>query len=214
MSELSNDLANAVAEGDIDVAKKLIHQALAEGATAQSIIDKGLTPGMDFVGRRFKECEMFIPEVLLSARTMQAAMDILRPLLTEKQASAVGTVVIGTVEGDIHTIGKDLVSVMMEGAGFKVIDLGIDVKPQGFVQAVREHKPDILAMSAMLTTTMPKFAETINALKEAGIRDRVKIMAGGAPVSLDFITRVGADGYGSNATAAVDSARSLMKGAQ
>ncbi len=210
MSELNNDLANAVVEGDIDVAKKLINQALAEGATAQGIIDKGLTPGMDCVGQRFKEGEMFIPEVLLSARTMQAGMEILRPLLTEKQATAAGTVVIGTVEGDIHTIGKDLVSIMMEGAGFKVIDLGIDVKPQRFVQAVREHKPDIVAMSAMLTTTMPKFAETVNALKEAGIRDRVKIMASGAPVSRDFVSKVGADGYGSNATATPDSAKSLM----
>jgi len=135
---------------------------------------------------------------------------ILRPLLAEKQAAGAGTVVIGTVEGDIHSIGKDLVAIMIEGAGFKVIDLGFDVKPQKFVQAAREHKSDIVAMSAMLTTTMPQFAETINALKEAGTCDRLKIMAGGAPVSQDFVDKMGGDGYGSNATAAVDGAKALI----
>ena len=135
---------------------------------------------------------------------------ILRPLLAEKQAAGAGTVVIGTVEGDIHSIGKDLVAIMIEGAGFKVIDLGFDVKPQKFVQAAREHKSDIVAMSAMLTTTMPQFAETINALKEAGTCDRLKIMAGGAPVSQDFVVKIGGDGYGSNATAAVNGAKALI----
>ena len=210
MSELNTDLANAIIEGNSELAEKLINQALAGGASAQGILDNGLMPGMDVVGQRFREGDLFIPEVLLSARTMEAGMEILRPLLTEKQAAAVGTVVIGTVEGDIHSIGKDLVAIMMEAAGFKVIDLGVNVTAESFVQAAREHKPDIVAMSAMLTTTMPKFAETIDALKEAGIRDRLKIMAGGAPVSRDFVVKMGGDGYGSNATAAVDGAKALI----
>jgi len=210
MSELNAHLANAVIEGDIDVVQKLAKQALAGGTTAQDILDNALMPGMNVVGQRFRDGDMFIPEVLLSARTMQATMQILRPLLAETGAVGIGTVVIGTVEGDIHTIGKDLVAAMMEGAGFKVIDLGSDVKSQRFVEAVREYKPDIVAISAMLTTTMPKFAEIVNALKKAGIRDMVKIMAGGAPVSREFVVKIGGDGYGSNATAAVDGAKALI----
>lgn len=210
MSDLFRELADAVINGNIEATKKLTQQALTAGSKASDVLDKGLLPGMDVVGKRFKAGEMFIPEVLLSARTMQGGLEILRPLLSEKEAAAMGTVVIGTVEGDIHNIGKNLVAMMMEGAGFKLIDLGVDVKPQAFVQAAREHKPDIVAMSALLTTTMPKMVETVNALKEAGIRDRVKIMAGGAPVTDEFVKKIGADAYGSNAAAAVDKAKALL----
>jgi len=148
--------------------------------------------------------------VLLSARTMGLAMDVLKPLLSESEAAGVGTVVVGTVEGDIHNIGKNLVAMMFEGAGFRVIDLGVDVKPQAFVAAVKEHKPDVLAMSALLTTTMPKMGETVTALREAGLRERVKVMAGGAPVTADFVAEIGGDGYATNAAAAVDKAKALL----
>jgi 5-methyltetrahydrofolate--homocysteine methyltransferase len=210
MSDLYRDLSDAVVEGNIDATKKLIHETLASGVGAQTLIERGLLPGMDVVGQRFKEQEMFIPEVLHSAHAMQAGMEILRPLLTEKEAASVGTVVIGTVQGDIHSIGKNLVAIMLEGAGFKVIDLGIDVKPQAFVQAARQHRADIVAMSALLTTTMPRMMETINALKEDGIRDRITVMVGGAPVNEAFVKHIGADGYGSNANAAVEKAKTLL----
>jgi corrinoid protein of di/trimethylamine methyltransferase len=210
MADLFRELSDAVINGNMDAVKKLTRQALDGGSRAGDVLDKGLLPGMDVVGQRFKAGEMFIPEVLLSARCMQAGLEILRPLLSDKEAAGVGTVVIGTVEGDIHNIGKNLVAMMMEGAGFKVIDLGIDVKPAAFVKATQENKPDIVAMSALLTTTMPKMAETVNALKEAGIRDRVKIMAGGAPVTDEFVKKIGADAYGSNAAAAVDKAKALL----
>jgi len=183
---------------------------LSKGVRAQTILEEGLLPGMDVVGQRFKAEEMYIPEVLLSARTMGAAMEILRPLLSENEASGAGTILIGTVEGDIHNIGKNLVAMLFEGAGFKVIDLGVDVKPSAFVQAAKDHKPNILAMSALLTTTMLKMAETVDALREAGIRDRVKVMAGGAPVTQAFVDKIGGDAYASNAAAAVDEAKALL----
>ncbi len=214
MPDLYRDLSAAVVEGDIEGTGKLIRQALADGVGAQTLIDRGLLPGMDVVSQKFKEQEMFIPEVLLSARTMQAGMEILRPLLTEKEAAAAGTVIIGTVQGDIHSIGKNLVAIMLEGAGFKVVDMGIDVKPQVFVEAAREHKADIVAMSALLTTTMPKMLETINALKDAGLRDHISVMVGGAPVNEAFVKYIGADGYGSNANAAVERAKELLAGSR
>ncbi|MBZ5564755.1 MAG: corrinoid protein [Acidobacteriia bacterium] len=210
MSDLYRELSDAVIAGNIETTKKLVNQALAGRTGAQTVLERGLLPGMHAVGERFKSGEMFIPEVLLAARTMRAGMEILRPLLTEKAGEANGTVVIGTVQGDHHNIGKNLVAMMLEGAGFRVVDLGIDVKPQAFVQAVSEHKPDIVAMSALLTTTMLRMAETVNALKEANVRDRVKVMAGGAPVTDEFVKKIGADGYASNAGAAVDKAKELL----
>jgi len=173
-------------------------------------VESGLLPGMDVVGKRMKTGEMFIPEVLLSARTMQAALNILKPFLAEGDVISAGTVIIGTVEGDLHDIGKNLVAMLLEGAGFKVINLGTGIKPQAFVDAVKEHKPDIVGMSALLTTTMPKMEETIKALQEAGLRDQVKIMAGGAPVTQDFVEKIGGDGYGANAAAAVEKAKGML----
>jgi 5-methyltetrahydrofolate--homocysteine methyltransferase len=210
MSERFAKMSEVLIAGNIEEIRKVTQQALDEGAEAHEILQKGLLPGMDIVGQRFKACQMFIPEVLRSAKTMHGAMDILRPLLSEADAAGVGKVVIGTVEGDLHDIGKNLVAMMLEGAGFRVVDLGTDVKPGAFMEAAKEHKPNILGMSALLTTTMPKMGETVNALKEAGIRDRIKVMAGGAPVTQDFVDQIGADAYGSNATAAVEKAKNLV----
>jgi len=204
------EMAKVLIAGNESEVKKLAQEALDNGAEAKDILDNGLLAGMDVVGKRFKAGDMFIPEVLLCARCMHGAMDILKPLLSEGDAAGSGTVVIGTVEGDLHDIGKNLVAMMLQGGGFKVIDLGTNIKTKDFVDAVKEHNPQILGMSALLTTTMPKMEETIEALKEAGIRDRVKIMAGGAPVTQDFVEKIGADAYGANAAAASDKAKQLV----
>ena len=210
MRGLYEKMAQELIKGNVVEVKKLTQEALDKGAAAKDVLDNGLLAGMDVVGMRFKAGDMFIPEVLLCARTMHAAMDILKPLLSDADAAGAGTVVIGTVEGDLHDIGKNLVAMMMQGSGFKVIDLGVNLKPQAFVDAVKEHKPDIIGMSALLTTTMPKMEETIIALKEAGLRDQVKIMAGGAPVTQDFVDKIGADAYGANAASASDKAKELL----
>jgi 5-methyltetrahydrofolate--homocysteine methyltransferase len=212
MSEIYDQLADAVLEGNLKNIKKLVQSALAGGASAQETLDRGLLPGMDEVGQRFKSGEMFIPEVLLSAKTMAAAMEVLKPLLAKSEGSGRGTVVIGTVQGDLHNIGKNLVAMMLEGAGFTVVDLGIDVKPQAFLDAVKQHRPQVLGMSALLTTTMPRMGETIRALQEAGIREQVKVMIGGAPVTQEFVTKIQADAYAANAGTAVDVARALVGG--
>ena len=174
--------------GQIEEVKELTQKALDGGMQASNVLDQGLLPGMDIVGQRFKASEMFIPEVLRSAKTMHGAMEILGPLLSESEAAGSGTVVIGTVEGDLHDIGKNLVGMMLEGAGFKVVDLGTDINPHAFAEAAKEHKPKILGMSALLTTTMPKMVETIRALEAAGLRDQIKVMAGGAPVTILVVT--------------------------
>lgn len=210
MSDLMEKMAAELIAGNETEVKTLTQRAIDEGMVARDVLDNGLLAGMDVVGKRFKAGDMFIPEVLLCARTMHCAMDILKPLLSEADAAGLGTVVIGTVEGDLHDIGKNLVGMMLEGAGFKVIDLGVNIKPQEFIDAVKEHSPDIVGMSALLTTTMPKMEETITALKEAGIRDQVKIMAGGAPVTQDFIDKIGADAYGANAASASENAKALV----
>ena len=210
MEQILEQMANALIAGKQDEVIKLTQDALDQGTIAKDILDKGLLAGMDVVGQRFKAGDMFIPEVLLCARCMHSAMDILKPHLSEADAAGAGTFVIGTVEGDLHDIGKNLVSMMLKGAGFKVIDLGTNITSQQFVDAVKEHNPKVLGMSALLTTTMPKMEETIQALNEAGIRDGVKIMAGGAPVTQDFIEKIGADAYGANAASAVDKAKELV----
>ena len=210
MSDLYEKMAKELIAGNEAEVKKLTQEAIDRGSVARDVLDNGLLAGMDVVGKRFKAGDMFIPEVLLCARTMHGAMDILKPLLSEADAAGSGKVVIGTVEGDLHDIGKNLVGMMLEGAGFKVIDLGVNIKPQEFVDAVKKHSPDIVGMSALLTTTMPKMEETITAFKEAGIRDQVKIMAGGAPVTQDFIDKIGADAYGANAASASENAKALV----
>jgi corrinoid protein of di/trimethylamine methyltransferase len=210
MEDLFEKGAQALIEGKEDKLKQITQTAIDDGIVAREFLDKALLAGMEVVGARFKSGDMFIPEVLLCARTMHAAMDILKPMLSEGDAAGTGKVVIGTVEGDLHDIGKNLVGMMLQGGGFEVIDLGTDIKPQDFVDAVKKHKPDIIGMSALLTTTMPKMAETIDSLNEAGVRDQVKIMAGGAPVTEDFVEKIGADAYGSNAGTAAEIAKSLM----
>jgi 5-methyltetrahydrofolate--homocysteine methyltransferase len=210
MSELLAKMAEALIAGKVDEVTDLTKQALDANVSSKDILEKGLLAGMEVVGKRFKANDMFIPEVLRCAKCMHGAMEILRPLLAETGVATAGTFVVGTVKGDLHDIGKNLVGMMFEGAGFQVVDLGIDLEPAAFVEAIKEHKASLFGMSALLTTTMPKMAETINAIKEAGIRDQVKIMIGGAPVTAEFAKEIGADAYASNAASAVDKGKELL----
>jgi len=210
MAEELGKMAEALIAGKVEEVGKMTKDFLDAGTDPEEVLNKGLIAGMDVVGQRFKAGDMFIPEVLRSAKAMSAGMEHLRPVLAESGAQKGRTLVIGTVEGDLHDIGKNLVGMMFEGAGFKVVNLGIDLKPEVFVDAVKEHKPDLLGMSALLTTTMPKMGETINALKEAGVRDQVKIIVGGAPVTEEYAKEIGADLYGANAASSVDKARADM----
>ncbi|HEX6303079.1 MAG TPA: corrinoid protein [Anaerolineales bacterium] len=210
MSETLSQMSTAIIEGDMGAMPDLTREALNEGHSAKQILDNGLMPGMDHVGVEFKAGNMFVPEVLRSARAMQASMEILKPLLAESGEKMVGKMLLGTVKGDLHDIGKNLVAMMCEGAGFEVKDLGKDIAPEQFVQAVKEYEPDIVGMSALLTTTMRTMEHTIKALEEAGVRDRVKIMVGGAPVTQSFAEQIGADGYASNAAAASEMAKKFV----
>ncbi len=210
MSEILSTMSTSVIQGKMADMGALTQKALDEGLEAQEILDNGLMPGMNYVGVEFKAGKMFVPEVLRSARTMQAAMEVLRPLLTETGGGMVGKVLVGTVKGDLHDIGKNLVGMMCEGAGFEVKDMGTNNEPDAFVAAIKEFEPNVVGMSALLTTTMRAMEYTIKALEEAGIRDTVKIMIGGAPVTQSFADHIGADGYASNAAAAVDLARQFV----
>ncbi len=209
MSDILSEISTLVIEGNFNDMAAKTNAALKEGLGADKILNNGLMPGMDYVGVEFKAGNMFVPEVLRSAKTMQEAMNIVRPLLVEAGVETAGKIVLGTVKGDLHDIGKNLVGMMCEGAGFEIVDLGKDVEPEAFVEAVKEHKPRILGMSALLTTTMRAMERTIKALEEAGVRDTVKIMIGGAPVTQDFADQIGADGYGANAASASDVAKRL-----
>ncbi|MDF1499878.1 MAG: corrinoid protein [Anaerolineales bacterium] len=210
MSESLSKLSTAVIEGELEVMADLTQAALDEGFSAKEILDDGLMSGMDHVGVEFKAGNMFVPEVLRSARAMQASMKIVRPLLVETGADMAGKILLGTVKGDLHDIGKNLVAMMCEGAGFDVEDLGKDVAPEEFVRGVKEFEPDVIGMSALLTTTMRTMEQTIKALDEAGVRDRVKVIIGGAPVTQSFADQIGADGYASNAASAADLAKKLL----
>ncbi|MCK8827441.1 corrinoid protein [Natroniella acetigena] len=210
MSKMEKVVEEVIA-GNIDGVTELTQELVDEGIEPSQIIKEGLVAGMDVVGGRFKKNEMFVPEVLISAKAMHGGMDIVKPLLTEGESSSAGTVIMATVEGDLHDIGKNLVAMMLEGAGFEVIDLGVDVTADEFVEAVKEHQPDIVGLSALLTTTMPAMEETIKSLEEAGIRDQVKVMVGGAPVSEDFANEIGADGYAADGSTATDISREFVK---
>jgi corrinoid protein of di/trimethylamine methyltransferase len=202
-------LKQMIIAGDDGAAAKT--QALVDaGASGREILDAALLPGMDVVGERMKTGAMFIPEVLLSARTMQSCLDLIKPSLSAEDTGNLGTVVIGTVEGDVHDIGKNLVAMLMSGGGFEVINLGKGVKAEEFVAAVKEHKPQILGMSGLLTTTMPRMPEVIQALKDAGLRDQVKVIVGGAPVNEAWAEEIGADAYGANASLAVEKSKELL----
>lgn len=210
MNNILEKISKAVIEGDADNIGMLTELALSKDLIPKDILDKGLMPGMDYVGVEFRAGNMFVPEVLLSARVMLASMNIIKPLLAETGAEMTGKVIMGTVQGDLHSIGKNLVCMMMEGAGFEVIDLGTDVAPEAFVKAVKEERPDIVGMSALLTTTMRSMDHTIQALEEASLRKSLKVMVGGAPVTSDFARQIGADAYASNAPAAVDIAKQFV----
>jgi len=210
MNNLDN-LSTAILEGNAKAAGPLTREALDRGCDPVELVTKYMIPAMDEVGRRFECEEYFVPELLLSARAMKTALEIIRPLLAASGAQPAGRVIIGTVSGDLHDIGKNLVASMLEGGGFEVHDLGADVPPGRFVEAVKSKKADIVALSALLTVTMPAMKTTIEALRQAGVRDSVKVLVGGAPVTAEFAREIGADGYGENATAAVALARQLVQ---
>ncbi len=203
-------IADSILNGRRKAVTALVNEALEEGKSAEDILNKGMIAGMNEVGVLFKNNEIYVPEVLIAARAMYSALDILKPVLAQQDVASAGVVAIGTVEGDLHDIGKNLVAMMLEGNGFTVIDLGTDVKPEQFIDAVENQGATIVAMSALLTTTMPKMKETIEALKEKGLRDKVKVMIGGAPVTQAYCDAIGADGYSSDAASAADLAKKLI----
>ena len=201
-------LADAIIKGDQNTAVEITREALGEGTSAKSVLHDGLIAGMDVIGARFKKNEVYIPEVLIAARAMKTAMEVLEPELVKAGVEPLGKFVVGTVQGDLHDIGKNLVAMMMKGAGFKVIDLGVDITVEKFVEQAKAVNADLIGLSALLTTTMPSMENTVKAMKEAGIS--TKIMIGGAPVTQDYADKIGADGYASDAATAVDLAKSLI----
>ena len=210
MADKVQRIAESIYSGDVEAVGELVQDLLDGGMAPGEVLSDALLVGMDKVGRDFKAGDLFVPEVLFAARAMQAGMDVLRPLLADSEIASSGKYIVGTVQGDLHDIGKNLVRMMLEGGGFEAIDLGVDVSPSAFVDAVREHKPDLVGISALLTTTMAQMKITIEALEEAGLRDSVKIMVGGAPVTADFAEKIGADAYAPDAASAVDIARELQ----
>jgi len=205
-----NEISNNVIIGAGEKVNKLVQKALDEKQDVDIILKKGLIAGMSVVGERFKNGEMYIPEVMLAARCMKDGMEILKPFLSSKKSTSLGTIVIGTVKGDLHDIGKNLVMMMLEGAGFDVIDLGVDVPNEKFVAEVKEKKANILAMSALLTTTMSETKEVIKILESSGLRHKVKVMVGGAPITEAFTVKIGADAYARDAGVAVDRAKEIL----
>jgi len=206
---LIQEIRQAVIDGQAKVVVPKVEQALAEGIDANTILQQGLIDAMGEVGRLFEEGEFFVPEMLIAARAMSAALTILRPHLVDQGIQPLGKVAIGTVKGDLHDIGKSLVAMMLEGAGFEIVNLGVDVPPEKFIEEVR-NGAQIVAMSALLTTTMPNMKTTIQALKDAGLRGQTKVMVGGAPVTAAYAQEIGADGYASDASAAVRKAKELI----
>jgi 5-methyltetrahydrofolate--homocysteine methyltransferase len=200
----------AVLEGDAEEAASQVQAGLDAGIAPSDILNKGCIAAMGEVGQLFEEGEMFVPEMLIAARAMQAGMAVLKPHLAEGEITSAGKVILGTVAGDLHDIGKNLVGMMMEGAGFEIVDLGTDVNAAAFVEAVREHNADIVGMSALLTTTMPSMTATVEALTEAGLRDKVKVLVGGAPVTQAFADQIGADGFAPDASSATRVAKGLL----
>ncbi|HBV85600.1 MAG TPA: cobalamin-binding protein [Desulfosporosinus sp.] len=204
------DLAKAVLKGEDDQVKSLTQSLIDSGKDFLEIINMGLIAGMDVVGARFKKGEMFVPEVLMAARAMSEGINLVKPHIAEKDIPSLGKVLVGTVKGDLHDIGKNLLAMMMEGAGFTVVNLGVDISPEKFVEAAKEQKADMIAMSALLTTTMPAMKDTIELFKEEGIRDKVRIIIGGAPISQEYANEIGADGFAPDAATACDLAKGLL----
>ena len=204
-------LYESVVSGDAKATQAITKQALADGVDPLKLVNDYMVPAMDEVGRRFEANEYFVPELLISARAMKSALELIRPLLTARGDQPLGRVAIGTVKGDLHDIGKNLVGSLLEGGGFEVIDLGVNVTPEKFIATVNEKKANIIAMSALLTTTMPSMKTTIDALKHAGVRDKVKVLIGGAPITQKYADEIGADGYSENAVGAVALAKKAVK---
>ena len=209
--EILQEMYDATLVGNAPRVKELTELGLEEGIGPESLLYDSLIPSLEEVGARFERGDYFVPEMLIAARAMQGALDILRPLLAETGAKPIGTFLMGTVKGDVHDIGKNLVNIMLEGAGFTVIDLGVNVAPETFVANINEHEPDIVGFSAFLTTTMPMFKANINSIEKAGIRDKVIVMVGGAPVTQEYADAVGADGYAADASTAVRLAKDLIE---
>ncbi len=208
--ELLSQLHDLTITGNAPAVLELTRAGLELGMGPETLLYESLIPALEEVGARFERGDFFVPEMLIAGKAMSGALNVLRPLLAETGAESIGTIVMGTVKGDVHDIGKNLVNIMFEGAGFQVIDLGVQVAPEKFVDAINEHKPDIVGFSAFLTTTMPMFKANINALNKAGIRDQVIVMVGGAPVTQEYADVVGADGYAADASAAVVRAKELL----
>ena len=208
--EVLNQIKESLVVGNAKKVTELTQQAIQANISPKDILEQGLIQGMNIIGGRFKNNECFVPEVLISARAMHAGLNLLKPLLAQKGVEYKGKVVIGTVAGDLHDIGKNLVGMMLEGAGFQLIDLGIDVTPEKFIETIKNEKADLLGMSALLTTTMGPMKDTIQALKQAGLRDKVKVIVGGAPVTQKFADQIGADGYAPDAATSVDIAKTLL----
>lgn len=204
------DLSKSVISGNLAKVKKLTQDLIDEGVSPLDIINQGLIAGMSVVGARFKNGEMYVPEVLVAARSMAAGIELVKPLLADQTMPSAGRVLLGTVKGDLHDIGKNLVAMMLESRGYTVINAGMDISPEKFVQEIRTHKPDVLGMCALLTTTMLHMKDTIELMKEEGIRDQVKVIVGGAPLSQDFADEAGADGYAQDAASAVDLCNRLL----
>jgi len=205
-----NQISEAIVQLRVNEIAVLTNEALESGIPALEILNQGLVPGMSVVGTKFRNGEVFLPEVLLSAETMKRALEILQPILSQQGAGFMGRIAIGTVAGDVHDIGKNIVISMLQGNGFEVVDIGIDIDPKRFVEVVHDSNIQILGLSALLTTTMPMIGETIKALEEAGLRQKVKVIIGGAPVTQSYADQVGADGYGADAVAAVEKAKALI----
>ncbi len=210
MDALIKEIYTNVMDGEADAVKEKVQAALNAGIAAPVILNEGMIAAMGEVGRLFEEGEYFVPEMLIAARAMQSGLALLTPYLKEADVKSAGKVVIGTVKGDLHDIGKNLVAMMLEGAGFEIVDLGTDVAPEKFVEAVRTQGAQIVGLSALLTTTMPSMKATIEALKAAGLRDTVKVMIGGAPITQEYANQIGADGYAADASRAVATAKSLI----
>ena len=208
---ISKQISENLQSGNASKVGELVKAALDQGVSPKDILQDGLITGMDTIGIKFKNNEVYVPEVLIAARAMHAGMDVLKPFLSDSGVEPIGKVIIGTVKGDLHDIGKNLVKMMMEGAGFEVIDLGVDVTVEKFVDAIKEHPSDILAMSALLTTTMPYMKTVIDTLEKAGIKDKIKIMVGGAPITDNFAKEIGADGYAPDAATAAEKCKELLK---
>jgi len=204
------DLAQSIIAGNLEQVKSQVNSLISSGTDPLTIINDGLIAGMNVVGARFKAGDMFVPEVLMCAKSMSAGLELVKPLIADKKVESQGKILLGTVKGDLHDIGKNLVAMMMESGGLEVINLGIDIAPEKFVAAVREHQPQIVAMSALLTTTMPYMKDTIEMLEEEGLRDQVKVIVGGAPVTQEFANSIGADGYAPDAASATDLCKELL----